>query len=87
VIRDALNYRVIIPSFYLTTIQNEPNSIPYLYNRNKWTGWMDLNPRPPTFQEMPNFIIFVGIIHIIIGLKFELVSRLSNHGFSYFIFE
>ena len=47
----------------------------------------DLNPRPPTFQEMPNFIIFVGIIHIIIGLKFELVSRLSNHGFSYFIFE
>jgi hypothetical protein len=52
-----------------------------------WTGWWDLNPRPPTFQEMPNFFIFVGIIHIIIGLKFELVSRLSNHGFSYFVFE
>ena len=50
--------------------------------------WMDLNPRPQlTFQEMPNFFIFVGIIHIIIGLKFEPVSRLSNHGFSYFVFE
>jgi hypothetical protein len=46
VITDALNYRVIIPSFYLTTVQNEPNSIPYLYNRKKWTGWDDLTPRP-----------------------------------------
>jgi hypothetical protein len=36
---------------------------------------MDLNPRPPTSQEMPNFFIFVGIIHIIRGLKFEPVSR------------
>ena len=25
------------------------NSIPYLYNRKKWTGWDDLNPRPQPF--------------------------------------
>ena len=34
----------------LKITKNELNSIPYLYNRKKWTGW-DLNPRPQQCQQ------------------------------------
>ena len=73
--------------FCPTIVMIKRDLMQYFHNRKKWTEWDDLNPRPPTFQKMPNFIIFVGIIHIIISLKVEPVSRLSNHGFSYFVFE
>jgi hypothetical protein len=32
-------------AFCPTLLKNELETIPYLYNRKKWTGW-DLNPRP-----------------------------------------
>ena len=32
--------------FVLQLIKIELKTIPYLYNRKKWTGWDDLNPRP-----------------------------------------
>jgi hypothetical protein len=38
-----------------------------------------LNPRPPTYQETLIFTILVRIIKIIVGLKSELVSRLTNN--------
>jgi Polyketide cyclase / dehydrase and lipid transport len=36
--------------------KNELELIPYLYNRKKWTGWDDLNPRPQ--QQFVKLICF-----------------------------
>jgi hypothetical protein len=40
--------------------------IPYLYNRKRWTGWDDLNPRPqPAFSEAALFTSYLRMIKII----------------------
>ena len=39
-----------ILAFCPTITENKLRIIPYLYNRKKWTGWDDLNPRPQLQQ-------------------------------------
>ena len=82
--------------FCPTTTENKLKSIPYLYNRKKWTGWVDLNPRPQLaiahvkWQLMKEnitvkYMLTTAMSHATTATTKSDLSKRSNNNQRYFV--